>query len=100
MRRRHAWLSPIALALLHVAVLAVQAPHLVHHAFEHHGGPSDECAFASAADHGHGAVTADAPRHRPADPAGRLVVATAPRTSFPRVRPGTPRSPPAPRLIA
>jgi hypothetical protein len=50
----------IALGLLYAIVLAWQAPHLVHHAFETHTTQPDECALAAAADHGPASIDAPA----------------------------------------
>jgi hypothetical protein len=59
--REHCRLLVVALALLHFAVLVWQAPHLVHHAFETDTLSANECALASAAEHGPASIGAPAP---------------------------------------
>lgn len=47
-------LLPLLLAVVHVAFLAWQAPHTVHHFFERELEKQNECAFNAAADRSSG----------------------------------------------
>ena len=94
MRRRHPWLGSLALVVLHVAVLAAQAPHLVHHVFEDDVVAPEECAFATAADHGPGVVAADTSPPRPGDPSADLPATSGSPSILAAARPGAPRAPP------
>jgi len=66
----------LLVAAFFVAYVSAQAPHLVHHVFEHHDEAQADCTFLAAAERHH-AIPADAVAPIPA-PAEASTIAPAP----------------------
>ena len=66
----------LLVAVFFVAYVSAQAPHLVHHVFEHHDEAQADCTFLAAAERHH-AIPADAVAPIPA-PVEASTIAPAP----------------------
>lgn len=82
------------LAVVYVALLAWQSPHLVHHVFEAPAEAAGECAFAATADHAPPA-TASAPPVAPPVGARADHAVGSPIPADHRPAPGPARAPPS-----
>ena len=87
-------LLPLLLAVVHVAVLAWQAPHTVHHFFERELEKQNECALSAAAERSSGTTVA-AISIAPVAAAEPLIASGTP-AFVPRATPSVlgPRAPP------
>ena len=89
-------LAPLLTAAVYLACLVWQAPHTVHHFFEHDAEKQNECALGAAAERAPG-VTVDAVSVAPVAAAGppSCVAAPASQALFVPALPA-PRAPPHP----